>query len=583
MHYRFRLSELRMCDWLSYRGNHQHDFQTGLTTIYGRNEDRPGKDSNASGKTGLTHAIDYAIRGTLEVDFSVADLAHRGSEGYELRLRLLDLNSMETLTIFRARQKRKVEFWWSFLGQKVQGDPNETQKKLDELLGLTTSDVYSSIVYLSPSPKRPSLRARSSTSRIEMLSALIDTGPLDYAHQQVSSKLSELTKLRDQFLTKSTTYRDLLKRTGEELAEIQRLEIAAREENKRAHRATTVVTKELELKILQLQTELRDLPQHDLTKLQAESGQIQTTLAGYVQTQAQLNLLLQTAEPGVGVCPKCMQEVGADHVAHLKQDRARAQAALEEMYASLAPLRARQEELVKLIEEARARPYRERAIKAQIDQYHAQIYAAREKIEDQAIHVNAAKAKDAMARMDSHRQMVLEADSEVMNLNKHIPILSTLKDGFGKEIRNMLLEELRVDLDHYTRLYVQYICPELHIEHKTSKASGKECWDLVIKRDEDPNRLVSGAEGLALDLALSLALRQSLLNLNSCSLDFIILDDFFGRVDNAGCHDVANLLRGLTETGVVSNILVTVPREMGLTETNSITITKRRGKSRIGP
>ena len=579
---KFRLKELYLNNFLSFKGEHYIPFDAGVTLIHGTNLDKPNPDGNASGKTGLLRGINYAIRGELAVSYKVADLAHHGTEGYINQLTLVDEVSGKELVIYRLREKRKTEFWWEFDSVKVQGDPRQTQQKLNKFLGLPPS-FYEAVVFLHPDSKSASLRTRKSTERIKLFESFVDNPQLTYAGEKVSEKIQELDKLQTQYLSTAHTYRGLVDQTVAEISELRRQESVALEAAKHVQQRTEGFIKENDIKILNLQKSLRALPDYDTSKLRAELGAINMKLEAHNLTQSKLRQLQSATHPSSGThCPTCFQLVSEAHLKTLEEDRNRAIGVAQQESRMLEPYTERKKQIVDLLKVSESVPYRKQAIQAQITQHQTENYAAREKVQDQSLYVIQSDLSKAAERLTEYRGKMTEADTEVGNLNKHLPILRTLKVGFTREIKSMLLEELRHYIDRYTRVYTSHICPDgLEVVHVTETPSGKECWELEIQRHGVPNPLTSGAESLCIDLSLALSTRMALLNYNACKLNFLLIDDFFGRVADAGCAAITELLHELHYSGTVSNILVTTPREIGLTG-RSMRVTKERGESRVG-
>lgn len=578
-----RLRSLMMENWMSYKGRHSREFSTGLTMVYGQNLDRPTKGSNASGKSGLLLAIYYSIRGKLPMKSKISGLVHDGEKQATLHLFLEDEDT--TLEIYRTIGGRGQEFWWeaSDLPQRVEGDKGATQKELDEYLGLT-NDFFDSIIFLSPNSDFKPLRGQSGTKVMEMMSNFIDVTPWEVGAQNALKEINHHTALRDRLLGESATYRRLQEK---ELAELSTLNINLLQERRRLKERgdqQQAKTEGLQKQILEIQLRLREKPEGDETELKGQLAAIRTEVENMHKAQGRLSHIIQRKNLGAGAwCPTCHQTVSEQHSHLMEQEREQARAQLKDFNDRYGELGRRQTELQQRLTLVQNWVATEQALQAQIQNLQTQAFAIREQIDSGSVTVIERDIEAAKDRIEEYQQEMQSKDLEVSRLNQHIPVLKKLREGFTKGIRNMLLDDIRSQVSYYSDLYTGYLCPEgLRVEHVSETSSGRDTWDIQVYKHDQPRALPSGGEGLLVDLAQSLAIRDVLIAQHGCKLDFLLLDDYFGQLDKEHCMKVSDLL--LTEIGGsrIANIMIASPIDHGIAGNQDIYVTKQGGKSTMG-
>ena len=136
-------------------------------------------------------------------------------------------------------------------------------------------------------------------------------------------------------------------------------------------------------------------------------------------------------------------------------------------------------------------------------------------------------------------------------------------------------------MEFYTAQYVQLLCEnEFTVEFPAVTATGREKFDIAIRRNGFANKLTSGGETYSAETAILLALRKALTHQTKTPFQFLMLDDVLERCDEAGGRAFGALLQAIAPE--FSEILVTVPRPIeGLHGDQEITVVRQNRISSV--
>ena len=174
-----KIQDLSVKNFMSVGNNTQAvDFgREQLTLVLGENLDQGGDDSgsrNGTGKTTIVNALSYALYGQALTNIKKDNLVNK-TNGKAMLVKLnFEKNGVE-YRIERGRRPNVFKFFVNGLEQEVidesQGDVRETQKDLDELLGMS-HDMFKHIVALNTYTE-PFLSMRASDQRM-IIEQLLD-------------------------------------------------------------------------------------------------------------------------------------------------------------------------------------------------------------------------------------------------------------------------------------------------------------------------------------------------------------------------------------------------------------------------
>jgi len=167
-----KIQDLSVKNFMSVGNNTQAvDFgREQLTLVLGENLDQGGDDSgsrNGTGKTTIVNALSYALYGQALTNIKKDNLVNK-TNGKAMLVKLnFEKNGVE-YRIERGRRPNVFKFFVNGLEQEVidesQGDVRETQKDLDELLGMS-HDMFKHIVALNTYTE-PFLSMRAADQRM---------------------------------------------------------------------------------------------------------------------------------------------------------------------------------------------------------------------------------------------------------------------------------------------------------------------------------------------------------------------------------------------------------------------------------
>ena len=288
------------------------------------------------------------------------------------------------------------------------------------------------------------------------------------------------------------------------------------------------------------------------------------------------------AEPKVGerchVCyqpfsTRCQEELGVQRTAWRRELRHR-EARRAELRGAIADLEA--ELTVIMAWEAEKRRLEER-----LDTLRAMAYKARASLENRTLAVLHAERQAVGANIEAVEAGLAEVRAQAGAINLRLPVLRTLRTGFGREIRNLLLDDVRATLAYYARLYCDELTDgDLSVEFPVTTHTGREEFDVVVKRRGNPVVLQSGGERYRVNTAILLALRKAVMQQSKCGFEFLLIDEALTFTDATGAQAFARLMKALEADFV--HILLTAPREVDeAVEAQRIVVIKSGGKSRV--
>jgi DNA repair exonuclease SbcCD ATPase subunit len=167
-----KIKDLTVRNFMSVGNNTQAvDFcKEQLTLVLGENLDQGGDDSgsrNGTGKTTIINALSYALFGQALTNIKKDNLVNKTNN----KNMLVTLNFEKNGTIYKIERGRRPNIFKFYINgeeqeiiDESQGDVRETQKDLDDLLGMT-HDMFKNIVALNTYTE-PFLSMRAADQRM---------------------------------------------------------------------------------------------------------------------------------------------------------------------------------------------------------------------------------------------------------------------------------------------------------------------------------------------------------------------------------------------------------------------------------
>lgn len=572
-----RLRGLIVENFMSYSGIHKWYPEDGLTIIEGVNLDTVQTSSNGAGKSSLLYAICWALYGKVPPGGIKNSVINHNHDSCQVQL---DLIGEYHLRIHREKSEggsEKLRFWVGAEEFNL-GDPAKTQKRLEYYYGIDW-ECFCNTVYLGESSGTMRFVRATPTQRAALLEHFVDDEVFQQAAERVVAEVKVLgerdSELRGVIQTLGmsidTCMKDIERLNGsitlEELALDQRNKVLSQQSS----------AKETEL--LRLSNFIKTTPPRTQQEVQADMNATQNayqlTFTKAVTLRTLSGLALQTVGQD---CPQCGQVVSAAAVQKQQQARQQAWDELQKVEKQQFEFQKRLKDLQEEFQAGLDHARQVEQAKVRIEAVHAEMALIRQQASDSHMLGYLQREREMAAkRMNTWRQEQESYIAEVSKIHQRLPHLKTLANGFKKEIRNLLLDDLRQVLTYYAEEY-RYILAgnEISIEFPQTN---KENFEIVIKTGDVANPLTSGGETDRASFSVVLALRKALLYNKRCPFTFLLVDDPIGKLDEPGAVDFFQLLDHLTAD--YTNVIVTVPRTLQVSVPHHKLTVSRKGRTSI--
>ena len=213
-----KLKELTVKNFMSVGNQTQavNFAQENLTLVLGENLDQGGDDSgsrNGTGKTTIVNALSFALFGNALTNIKKDNLINKTNNKNMLVTLAFEKDGTD-YRIERGRKPNVLQFFVNDQAQETeetddaQGDMRETQKDLDDLLGMS-HDMFKHIVALNTYTE-PFLSMRANDQRV-IIEQLLGITLLS----EKADALKELVKLTKDAITQETANIEATKRSNE--------------------------------------------------------------------------------------------------------------------------------------------------------------------------------------------------------------------------------------------------------------------------------------------------------------------------------------------------------------------------------
>lgn len=579
-----RLKSIQVKNFCRFYGEHIVPLLPGITFIVSENRDEPGTfESNGVGKTTLFHAIAYALFGETPQGLVGHDLiCHRCGPKEYMQVKLAWDNGTTVLrTYFPHRKRSEVILTTPNFERK--GDPSVITREIVEFFQCS-SNLFKSALFMSQRDSTTTqFLAAKPADRSKILSDLVDDRVWQQAAKLMAVDVKELGGLYTAAESKLAVHRrnlqtlqERLKQLTEALASANREEDEKREKLKARHaQLKAEIAKETAIEM--------DPPKTDWAKLEQTRVQLSKKQQNLMEALKEIH----SPPPPIGLgtsCPTCGEPARAEKIEEVLAARDRAATERNRLKVEI---NGTQKEL----EGVQQAQQRFRDWKARTDLAKDR----RSRYNGELAHVLAelqAKPASLFHLADQERSLkaqVLEQRTEIAKLAEEteaqgnkLAILKRLQLGFSSEMRNLLFDRIRGDLENYTAAYLQnFAADKIRVEYPSGEGA-REKFDIVVFNEDGVAQKLeaySGGEFWRTTLAILLALRDVLMLKSGCSLPLLLLDDPVGPVDPVGLTNLFSALGTLVEDNLAKTILVTVPDASVATTGNVVKIIREGGIS----
>jgi len=174
----------------------EFDFQSGVTLISGFNQD--DGTSEGSGKSAILNALCWGLYGKIPKNTNIDDVIRDGQKNCSVELEI------GPYTIARIRNPKKNDLYIALDSVKSRGkDAKETQKMIEDLIGLSYDAFTQSVYFAQNYPKK--FVTASEEDKVKIISEIQSLQVFDKARKNV------MVSLRSENITLITLEKDLEK------------------------------------------------------------------------------------------------------------------------------------------------------------------------------------------------------------------------------------------------------------------------------------------------------------------------------------------------------------------------------------
>lgn len=559
-------------DFMGYRGRHVLKFPGGVSWVRGRDATTDPPGSNGAGKTSLFYAFTWCLQGRLPAkEFIADDVVFRDADSTTVTL---ELEGEEThLFVKRSRKVGKGSVLsYECNGVPFKGDQAATQLALDRLLGVDWA-LFNSVVLLKKRSPVANIYDSTPATRMKTVSTVIQDEVFQAAAKYIGKKVSamgrELTMAEGELVVRNRSISELE-------TELETLRQNMAKEANRVESLTFVVeqgNRGLETEILELHDRIRQGPGVDMTAVQQRLGRVSAEHSALLQEQGELRYRTKAApELCQGKCPTCKQVVSPEYVRSIQQAVGDLNARLTWVTQQLEVKRQEVAEMQQAYQAVQNWPREVQVLQSRIDQLKLQAYANREGIDNKLLTQYGNQSLIIESRLESEVAARDAVAAKIGDLTSDITTHTTVQNAFSKDIRYMLIDELRHNMEFFANLDLARIGREGQRLRFESEGGEKETFNIYPEYDEARMPLPSDGQTYRFSLVCAIALLKAIRVTSPHRLGILMIDDPVGELDDNGCRDVGALFQSLAED--VPVVMVSSPRDVDFGTANVIQVTK---------
>lgn len=583
-----RLKTIQLKNFCRFYGHEVLTLQPGMTFIVSENRDEPEDfESNGCGKTSILHAISYALFGKTPGSKALVGhdlISHQCGPKGVMEV-LLEFEGGVTVQRVYQLHRRRSHVTFTTPGQVHNDDPSTVTRKIGEFFNCSHL-LFSSSLFMSQRDSTSSqFLAAEPAERSRVLSELVD----DRVWQQAGKLLGADAKALDAEVKSAEAKLAVHRRNYQQLTDrwkhlSETLASANRQEDERRQK---LIARRDQLKaILARETAIEvDQPQLDLKKIEERRILWSKKLETINNELRELQMPAPPLAFGTA-CPTCGEPARAEKIEaiialrdkitkqreRLKNDAKEATKALEACQVS----------------QQRYRDWKARTelAKSRREQYMTELAHVEEDLTAKPVSLFALAEEESRLKQQIHQQKQ-EIDAVVDEYEVRgstLTVLKRLSLGFTSEMRNLLFDRIRGDLDVYTQAYLQNIAGrQLQVEYPSGDGA-RERFDILVYNEQARAQKLeaySGGEYWRVALAILFALRDVLMLKSKCRLPLLCIDDPVGPVDPIGLTNFFGTLQSFVDSGSAETVLVTVPDAAVATTGNVVKVIREGGIARL--
>lgn len=522
-----------------------HPTELDLTNSYyfvlGENRCFPEVAStNGTGKSALLNAISWVLYGkTVDgEELSIADVKHTMAKKAEVIIFFDDGVEIHR----QAGTSTKLEYRLKSHEEWISGDVREIQRQVeDRILGINWRTFMATCVFSAKATTIQFLRAEPK-KRSELLSQLVDDLLFQRAARTMKADVLADTAKFSELTTLSNYQEGEINKAQEALA---RLRAHYHTESTRAQSSQVSLNKELVAVKEQLRTlkELLSSPPPTLSpqaQIEGEVSKVQTLLNTLINKDLMEAMSKCTNNMHWAAGDRCLQCGRVVTAQQAQEMRQAEQEANREVQSIQAQIRALEVQKMTLQESLSLNSQ----YRIQLQSWQRE-YAA---VNNRYVYLQDQLSKDPLKDL---RQRIQDMEKDIQTratelassrtqqqaLSIKINTLETLIPGFTTDIKNLLFDAIRVELEGLTYRYTeQFARGMFQILYPNTTTTNREKFEIqVIRRGRKRDfSTYSGGEAWRASCIALLALRQVMLNQSLSQINMLLIDDPIGELDDVG-------------------------------------------------
>ncbi|XWX29946.1 exonuclease [Staphylococcus phage PG-2021_40] len=598
----------------------------GLVLIEGENNSNESYISNGAGKTTSISAITYALYGKTEKGLKSDEVVNNvAKKDTYVKLNFMIGNDEYFIERYRKHKQHKNKVILIENGNDITGSTSDvTDKKIQELFKIDFNTYVNAIVY--GQGDMPMFSQATDKGKKEILESITGVQVYKLAHERAKEKVKEVeqqqSELHNKIQFKDNEIHFIMQQYEKEKVNYQNLQdtIAQKEQQYKQEKEISDRNKSnLNSDIAKLKAQKLDISyteyqypdnyyshKENLEKLNSALS----TLNVQVSTLENQNRQLHTQRGKLDTsdkCPVCGSEIDNSH--KLKEQET-IQKQIQDNEKTINDLK---QKITKVVDtQEQIKNYVETIDKDRevYDNGFRQKTQHNNYIDEQVRNLenslaqgdsNLVSLKSSIDTLKQTQEPILDNDSlsklntDKDEINKDIVNLETKKSNYedamkafsNKGIRSVVLDFVTPFLNKQANKYLQMLSgSDIELEFKTqvkdSKGELKDKFDIIItnKNGGGTYKANSAGEQKRIDLAISFAIQDLLLEKNDMSTNIALYDECFDGLDVIGCENVITLLKDRLNT-VGTIFVITHNQDLKPLFEKTIKVVKDNGVSTI--
>jgi DNA repair exonuclease SbcCD ATPase subunit len=533
-------------------------FNSEVYYVVGNNLDHPVKSpSNGAGKSSILNAICWGLFGK-----TVSRLRAREVMANRVKKAQVILNFDNGLEVCRTHDTYH-RLYFSVNGKRYENDVIETQEELNKHLGLNWDTFQSTCCMFSGGTASKFLEARPG-ERAAILGNLVNDSIFQQASTQMMTDYEYYQKQRG--ILESN--RNILnKQIEEKYIQLEQFLLKySKAQAEEANRKTLITMRiaDIQNQIKQILLELDHPPIKSVEEIQAH---ISTLIQNYKTQYDKLKYIEFNMHPAEDVvegshCSKCKRYIDANAYESYKLT-------IEDGVKEFQTLSVEVKEIAKQIEIHKEEYnktfgwWQDKAKKEEtISEYKINIMDLEESLNQNYLGYLEARKQELEKEVVSLSTTIKDIDEQIYSFNYYENILKQLIPGFKNEIKNILFDNIRGDLEYNTTLFAQQFAEDMFkIYYPNKDLNYKEKFEILMEAEGTVRDIstYSPGERWRASFACLLALRYTMMQKTKSKLNLLLIDDPMGEIDDGGCEELFKVINNLWKQEK-NLVLVTLPK-----------------------